>query len=499
MHVTSKKIESKIRIYAIISVIAISIIITAITLIPLYIKLRDAEQRGILFARDASVLIVNEYIANIKHIAQRLSKNKAVLHSLASPDTKSNVYGKLQSTLKTILISTLNSNAQIVGIIRINKKGDILTRVGKDSPRDTWINHINGTSLHLYNPFLHNNHYYISIYSPIVNIAGNKVGADIILFDITSLQAIINQKIQHHMGDILIAFSKNKQIQLFSPIKTPWRDVLTTDNILTDAINNASNNDAEDFVSGKLFGKKIYIAYSPLIQPHWSLAVVVKKDKLLASIQSEMIAILIIVLIIILLFVLGLNLCLKPLSGRIIMRSKELERQIKLSQKKLTKANLQLTALVNNDSLTNIHNRRGFNQEFSKILSYSVRHSTVFTLLFIDINKFKSINDEIGHDAGDIVLKTLGERMVLSMRKEDVISRIGGDEFSVIAPGLDEQQAQQFISKLYEVAQIPVTFEQQSIHLSISIGSATFPINGETLEALMSYADDKMYHDKKSR
>ena len=127
----------------------------------------------------------------------------------------------------------------------------------------------------------------------------------------------------------------------------------------------------------------------------------------------------------------------------------------------------------------------------------SKRHAHVFTLLLIDLNKFKPVNDTYGHDAGDEMLQQVSKSMLNSIRDEDVLARIGGDEFLVLLPETHMEETPVMIDRLKQ-AICSTTIERKGELISVgsSIGAAIYPHEGETIDALMRIADQRMYDEK---
>src|SRR5690606_10228204 len=115
-------------------------------------------------------------------------------------------------------------------------------------------------------------------------------------------------------------------------------------------------------------------------------------------------------------------------------------------------------------------------------------------VLFIDLDNFKTVNDSLGHAAGDSLLRQVASRIEGALRSVDVVSRLGGDEFLVVLPDLESEQAPVAVAeKLLAVVSEPVTLEGQVLSVSPSIGIAVFPRDGTTADTLIRNADAAMY------
>lgn len=178
-----------------------------------------------------------------------------------------------------------------------------------------------------------------------------------------------------------------------------------------------------------------------------------------------------------------------------IKERKNLEKKLSDSEAEEAKSRY----LAYHDVTTGLANRALFNERLNHALVQAERHDWTLALLFIDLNKFKFINDTYGHDVGDTVLQTVAERLKGSVRDEDTVSRIGGDEFMCLL--LEVKEAENVenivltisakISEEFEVNGIPLTVES-------SIGIALYPQDGTTAEALLKNADTAMYEAKQN-
>lgn len=152
---------------------------------------------------------------------------------------------------------------------------------------------------------------------------------------------------------------------------------------------------------------------------------------------------------------------------------------------------------THHDSLTGLANRVLFNDRLTQAIEMAKRHKNSFALLYIDLDRFKQINDSLGHVIGDEILKIISKRVREVMRKEDTISRLGGDEFAVLAQDLIKGEnasalAQKIISSISEVIHI----ENHTLYLTSSIGISIYPQDGTEPDNLLKNADAAMFRAK---
>lgn len=148
------------------------------------------------------------------------------------------------------------------------------------------------------------------------------------------------------------------------------------------------------------------------------------------------------------------------------------------------------------DSLTRLPNRILFNERIEQTLQVAQRNKQIFSLLMIDINDFKSINDTLGHQAGDYVLQWTARKIVETLREVDTVCRLGGDEFVVILPGSDYDNSVKISQKLFNAMDEPIQFENAKLNTNASIGIATYPVDGNSSSELLKRADVTMYQAK---
>ncbi len=154
--------------------------------------------------------------------------------------------------------------------------------------------------------------------------------------------------------------------------------------------------------------------------------------------------------------------------------------------------------LAHHDSLTGLSNRRHFTHHIESIIATAQLKESTFCILYFDLNNFKEINDNYGHHCGDIVLREFAKRLRKLNRSTDIIGRLGGDEFCMIIPGLNDKDViKKKITEFYDSLAKPLPLENTQYQISTSIGYAIYPKDGRSYEALIQVADDKMYQVKR--
>ena len=153
--------------------------------------------------------------------------------------------------------------------------------------------------------------------------------------------------------------------------------------------------------------------------------------------------------------------------------------------------------LADHDELTELPNRSLFRQALNKALQRAERSGKMLSILFFDLDRFKNINDSLGHDAGDEVLRAVAERLSACVRKIDMVARFGGDEFAVLTEGLTaEDQAGTVARKILEALSKPMILAGRQYRPAASIGISTYPTDGRDVQSLLKNADIAMYRAK---
>ena len=169
----------------------------------------------------------------------------------------------------------------------------------------------------------------------------------------------------------------------------------------------------------------------------------------------------------------------------------------KETQKLLEEQTKKLRYQAHHDMLTGLPNRTLFKERLERTIIEATRHRNNFALFFIDLDQFKKINDSLGHHVGDEVLIEAAKRLKNSLREEDTLSRLGGDEFTVILKDIKVPKnaatvAQKILNRMKE----PIKIADHTLHISASIGIALYPDDATNMDDLIKYADAAMYKAK---
>ncbi|MEK7322731.1 MAG: EAL domain-containing protein [Pseudomonadota bacterium] len=177
----------------------------------------------------------------------------------------------------------------------------------------------------------------------------------------------------------------------------------------------------------------------------------------------------------------------------------DLERRVIKRTRELASLNRELEHQALHDGLTELPNRLLLQDRLRHAIVTAQRKNTPLALLITDLDRFKEINDTLGHHYGDLVLQQVAQRMRGALRESDTIARLGGDEFAVLLPGIEnEADAVAAARKLITALEQPIILEDQSFHVGASVGIALCPEHGEDGATLMRHADVAMYVAKRA-
>jgi diguanylate cyclase (GGDEF)-like protein/PAS domain S-box-containing protein len=168
-----------------------------------------------------------------------------------------------------------------------------------------------------------------------------------------------------------------------------------------------------------------------------------------------------------------------------------------ISERKQLEIKVQYQAT--HDTLTGLANRHLLNDRLHTAIANASRQRYSVWVVFVDLDRFKLVNDTLGHKAGDHVLMVIAERLLATVRESDTVSRLGGDEFMLVLPGADERAlSASLLQRIMDVVALPVEVDDKEFFLGCSLGVAVYPQDGETSAELIERADIAMYQAKES-
>ena len=172
--------------------------------------------------------------------------------------------------------------------------------------------------------------------------------------------------------------------------------------------------------------------------------------------------------------------------------------EVRLIYKQLEEYSRALESLAMHDALTGLPNRRLLMDRLSLSIAHARRNKSTMAVMYLDLDGFKEINDSLGHDAGDALLKVVADRLAAAVRQEDTVARMGGDEFVIGLWELNHTEGvATLVSKVIEAVSQPYRLQERDVHITASVGVGVFPAHGDAVETLMKSADRALYEAKR--
>ncbi|HSJ79850.1 MAG TPA: diguanylate cyclase, partial [Thiobacillus sp.] len=173
--------------------------------------------------------------------------------------------------------------------------------------------------------------------------------------------------------------------------------------------------------------------------------------------------------------------------------------EVRLLYKQLEQYSRALESMALHDALTGLPNRRLLMDRLSLAIAHARRNKSPMAVMFLDLDGFKQINDSLGHDAGDMLLSLVADRLVAAVRQEDTVARIGGDEFVIGLWELSHVDAVATLaSKVILAVSQPYRIQGHDVRITASVGVGIYPLHGEAVETLMKRADLALYEAKRA-
>jgi len=173
--------------------------------------------------------------------------------------------------------------------------------------------------------------------------------------------------------------------------------------------------------------------------------------------------------------------------------------EVRLLYKQLEQYSRALESMALHDALTGLPNRRFLMDRLSLAIAHARRNTSTMAVMFLDLDGFKQINDTLGHDAGDTLLRMVANRLVAAVREEDTVARMGGDEFVIGLWGLSHaDNVATLVSKVILAVSQPYRIQGHDVRITASVGVSIYPLHGEAVETLMKSADLALYEAKRA-
>jgi len=173
--------------------------------------------------------------------------------------------------------------------------------------------------------------------------------------------------------------------------------------------------------------------------------------------------------------------------------------EVRLLYKQLEEYSRALESLAMHDALTGLPNRRLLMDRLSSSIAHARRNKSTMAVMYLDLDGFKEINDTLGHDAGDLLLKMVADRLTAAVRQEDTVARMGGDEFVIGLWELNHAEGvAKLVTKVIQAVSQPYRIQDREVHVTASVGVGIYPLHGDAVETLMKSADLALFEAKRT-
>jgi len=268
-------------------------------------------------------------------------------------------------------------------------------------------------------------------------------------------------------------------------------------NIPRNEVLNAINSSTSSSVNFKCVNSGIlhkqFAVFKKIDSLGWTLVADIHMDELSSDTHALLFNVIIVGGITLLIAILISSLFSGTLTGNI----KLLMEQLQIQAIELSRKNDELDFIANHDPLTELPNRRFLMRRLESALKTAQAQDGILALLFLDLDRFKNINDSLGHDVGDMLLVAVSKRLLENVRGTDTVCRQGGDEFIVLIENAhDKSEISHISNRILESFKQSFILKNHEINATISVGVSIFPDDGDTAEMLMKYTDIAMYNAK---
>jgi len=173
--------------------------------------------------------------------------------------------------------------------------------------------------------------------------------------------------------------------------------------------------------------------------------------------------------------------------------------EVRLLYKQLEEYSRALESLAMHDALTGLPNRRLLMDRLSSSIAHARRNKSTMAVMYLDLDGFKEINDTLGHDAGDMLLRMVADRLAAAVRQEDTVARMGGDEFVIGLWELNHAEGvAKLVTKVIQAVSQPYRIQDREVRITASVGVGIYPLHGDEVETLMKSADLALYEAKRT-
>ncbi|MBI4966426.1 MAG: PAS domain S-box protein [Desulfomonile tiedjei] len=330
----AKRLQNSLVLSSVVGIFTVGVIVAVASIVPLYEYLKKEEERNLVLAMNAKTMAVEEYLARAKDVASQIASRTVARQILEQYNQGRISRAKLAEITGEILLDAVHYSEEVWGITRLDKKGETVVQVGLELPEAAWpVPEVTSKHTGFYGPFPMGNRSFLVIRAPIMDRQSVLVGTDLILFRLFHLQRIIEDYTGlGKTGETVLGVINDGRIDLVFPLRGSKDEVpgsIPKESTLGQALQKAAMKQSGFLRHETSADDKDVVAFGPVRNSDWCIAVKMDQDELYAPVKQQIFSTSSIIVVLILLGTLGMVLLVRPLAGKMIVRTDELERQVK--------------------------------------------------------------------------------------------------------------------------------------------------------------------------
>lgn len=329
----AKRLHNSLVVSTVVGIFSVGVIVAVASIMPLYEYLKKEEERNLVLALNTKTMAVEEYLARAKDIASQIASRTVARQRLEDYNRGRISREKLAGVTSESLLDAVHYSEEVWGITRLDLKGEPAVQVGLEVPETAWpVPDLDSKQAGFYGPVSIGNRSFLVVRAPIMDRQSVRVGTDVILFRLFHLERIIEDYTGlGKTGETVLGVVHDGSIELVFPArgsKSEAPGTIPMDSILGKAMQKAAMKQSGLIRPENSTGGKDVVAFGPVRNSNWCIAVKMEQDELYAPVKQQIFATSNIIVVLILLGTLGMVLLVRPLAGRMIVRTDELERQV---------------------------------------------------------------------------------------------------------------------------------------------------------------------------
>ena len=498
----SVRLQQRIQSFALTGILLTGLLVALATAVPMYRHVHALAERALADAARGQARAAGQFLAKSADLARQIASRSAVRDKLAEYNRWEISLAQLVDFSASRIRDALDQAGHIAGMVRFDRDGDPVLELGLPLPAAAQARPTNAGSDVVFHGHVESaNGRYLLVSTPILSREGDWIGSDVLAFDLAPLEKMLSmhgadgvrgaRQLLYHAGSATalewVPQAERAAIVDFAAgAPAPLRQAVEGESGL---LRRPGSNGDE------------VVVFLPVDEaPGWAYALVTPAQEFSQPIWAQLLFPLATIAVLVLLGALLTTRAIRPLTQRALDQSRRLielseEQRRAIGAQQLAEARLR--HLAHHDALTDLPNRSLLNDRLGVAMGHARRDGQPLALLFIDLDRFKYVNDSLGHPVGDRLLQTVAKRLQAVLRDGDTLARLGGDEFVVLVEGLKAaEDAGRVAQKLLDALQAPVLLDGHELFVGGSIGISLFPQHGDTIEALVRCADSAMYRAK---